>query len=314
MSFPSPPAAAERTDRPGYRLYDARVDSLTRLSPHFVRVRLRSDDFGHFGPGRRDQRIKLIFPNTEGLIPDLGPLDPEHMDDVDWYGRWREMPDEIRPPFRTYTVREIDHAERVLDVDFVDHGDAGVAGHWLATAAPGDEVFVAGPDGRSIHHEGGIDFRPGGATRILLAGDETAVPAIAAILERLPDGVTAQAFCEVPSGEDVLDLTTGPGTEITWLPRGDRGFGEPLVEAIERFVASRPGFLGRAPEQEALADDANDALLWDVAEGQAGGFYAWLAGEAGAVKRLRRLLVSEHDVDRRAVSFMGYWRLGQSET
>lgn len=305
----------QQVERPAYRLYAARVASLTPLSPNFVRVHLTCADFAHFGTGRRDQRIKLIFPNADGVIPDLGPLDPEDMDDPGWYGRWRAMPDATRPVFRTYTVRDVDRAECRLDVDFVVHGDTGVAGRWLNAARPGDEVYVAGPDGRSVFHESGIDFRPGGATRLLLAGDETAVPAIAAICERLPDDVTVRAFCEVPTTEDILDFTTGPRTEVTWLARHGAEHGAPLIEALDAFVRQNPGYLGQSQDAAPILDEGDDeTILWDAAEGTDGGFYAWLAGEAGAVKQLRRTLVTEHRVDRRSVAFMGYWRLGRAES
>lgn len=311
----SPVSAPVQPERPAYRLYAARLVSLSPLSPNFIRVRLSCEDFAHFGTGRRDQRIKVIFPNDDGAIPDLGPLDPADMADAGWYGRWRDLPDAVRPPFRTYTVREIDREARHLDIDFVVHGDTSVSGRWLSAASPGDEVYVAGPDGRSAHHESGIDFHPGGATRLLLAGDETAVPAIAAILERLPRHLTVRAFCEVPTAEDVLDLATGPEVDATWLSRDGREHGAPLIEALDAFVREHPGYLAQAKDQDPDLDDGDDeAILWDVAHGEDGGFYAWLAGEAGAVKRLRRILVTEHRVDRRSVAFMGYWRLGRSET
>lgn len=302
------------TDRPGYRLYRAQVRSLTPLTPHFVRVRFESEDFVYFGTGRQDQRIKVIFPLPDRTLADLGPLDPSESDDPGWYGRWRQMADESRPVFRTYTVREIDPEARVLDVDFVDHGATGPAGRWLASAQPGDEVYIAGPDARSVHHLGGIDFRPGGATRLLIAGDETAVPAIAAICERLPAHATAHVYCEVPSAADVLDLAVGPGVRVTWLARTGEKHGALLIPAIRSLVEDNPGFLAESDAPPGDVDETDDdALLWDAAEGASGGFYAWLAGEARAVKTLRRLLVREHNVDRTKVAFMGYWREGRSE-
>lgn len=314
----SPQIEIQQTDRPGCRLYAATLVEMIPLSPNFVRVRLASDDFDHFGEGRRDQRIKVIFPNEGGVIPDLGPQDPIDPEEGTWFTRWREMPDETRPPYRTYTVRDVNRSARLLDIDFVRHGDAGVSGRWLSQAEPGAELFVAGPDGRSVHHEGGIDFRPGGASRILLAGDETAVPAIAAICERLPAGVTAQVFCEIPTAADVLDLQTEADVTVTWLPREGQEHGAPLVTALRSFLAEHPGYVAEAADdQPGDSDDPqgteSEDVLWDTAEGSDGGFYAWLAGEAGAVRTLRRLLVREHRVDRKTVAFMGYWRLGKTE-
>lgn len=314
----------EQIDRPGYRLYEAQVSEVIDLSPNFVRVRLSCDDFDHFGEGRKDQRIKVVFPNDAGGFPDLGPLDPIDASEGTWYTRWRELPAEVQPPVRTYTVRDVDRTERMVDVDFVRHGDTGVSGRWLASASRGDRLYVAGPDGRSLHCDGGIDFKPGGASRILLAGDETAVPAIVAICERLAPGITVRAFCEVPTMDDVLDVQTDAECQITWLPRNGQGHGELLIPTLAEFAAANPGFLSEADddgsgdsidEQMDHSGDDADEVLWDSPDGvDDGGFYAWLAGEASMVRALRRLLVRDHHIDRTTVAFMGYWRLGKAES
>lgn len=109
----------------------------------------------------------------------------------DWYQRWRELPDDRRIPFRTYTVRSIDAAAQRLQVDFVDHVDSdpaldGPGAAWLHNAKVGDEVIVVGPDARSAQSHIGMDWKPGCATDVLLVGDETAAPAVAGILAQLP--------------------------------------------------------------------------------------------------------------------------------
>jgi NADPH-dependent ferric siderophore reductase len=124
------------------------------------------------------------------------------------------------------------------------------------------------------------------------------------------------ALLEVPESADRLELSTPAGFTVTWLPRDGAEHGAALVPAV-REVAQR--LLGdcRAPVATDLEDvDIDQDILWEVPEESAGapdGFYAWLAGEAAVIKTLRRHLVSECGVDRRAVAFMGYWRLGRPE-
>ncbi|CAM5361948.1 siderophore-interacting protein [Leifsonia shinshuensis] len=309
-----PVLAPPLTDRPAYRPYRARVLAIRRLSPGFARVSLGCDDFATFGAERLDQRIKLVFPLPDGSFSALGA--------GDWYGEWRALPEHRRNPFRTYTVRDVDQGERRLDVDFVVHGDGGPAARWLAGAAAGDELVVIGPDGLSPHTGVGIDWRPGAATELLLAGDETAAPAIASILEGLPPSRRAHAFIEVPTAEDALPLRTGPHTEVTWVARDGGEHGCALLPAVTGWLNEHPDVVAAAAagRTQRLEDvDVDTGILWDSPErpdghgAAAGGFYAWIAGESGVVKTLRRLLVRGHGIDRGRVAFMGYWRLGRAE-
>ena len=164
--------------RPAYRPYVAVVKEARRLSPHFARITFTSPEFEVFGTDRRDQRVKLVLPGPDGRLCDIGQEDPVAIDNGEWYTRWRDLPDEERMPFRTYTVRRIDPEALELDIDFVLHHDAGPAGAWAEVAAIGDRSLVVGPDARSEESAQGIDFHPGTAQRLLLAGDETAAPAI----------------------------------------------------------------------------------------------------------------------------------------
>ncbi len=151
---------------------------------------------------------------------------------------------------------------------------------------------------------------------MLLAGDETAAPAIASILEALDDSYDVDAFIEVPTGADVLTVSCRPQFRVRWLPRADRPHGTALMAAVAGWTTASRELLTRAaaPRRQELEDiDVDRELLWDSPEEADGEFYAWIAGEAAAVKQLRRLLVTEHGVDRKRVAFMGYWRLGQSE-
>ncbi|MXS73227.1 NADPH-dependent ferric siderophore reductase [Microbacterium sp. CSI-V] len=300
--------------RPAYRPYVAVVKEARRLSPHFARITFTSPDFEVFGTDRRDQRIKLVLPGPDGRLCDIGQDDPVAIDNGEWYTRWRDLPDEERMPFRTYTVRRIDPEALELDIDFVLHHDAGPAGAWAEVAAMGDRILVVGPDARSAESAQGIDFHPGTAQRLLLAGDETAAPAICAILEGLGSGFVVDAFIEVPTADDALPVVGGAG--VRWLARDDRPHGEALIEAVEAWTAASGDVLARAaaPRPQELDDiDVDVELLWDSPADAEGEFYAWIAGESQAVKVLRRLLVQGCGVDRKRVAFMGYWRAGQVE-
>ena len=260
---------------PVYRTFPVRVAAVRRLSPAFVRVTFTGPDLGECAPSGFDQRIKLLFP-----LPDHGltccPTGP------DWYGEWRALPEERRNPMRTYTVRAARPAARELDVDLVLHGATGPASAWAERAAVGDEVVLVGPNARFDGPRGGVEWRPpADPSGLLLAGDETAVPAISAITGSLPPGARARVLLEVPTVDDVLPHAAPTGTEVSWLARAP---GTPHGSLLTAAVRTVDG-LGSRP-------------------------YAWLAGEAGAVTALRRHLVREAGVDRAAVTFLGYWRRG----
>jgi len=289
-----------------------RVD---RISPSFVRVELGGPalaDFGVEGP-LYDQRVKLVFPAERGLPSVAGA-------DGTWLATWRQRPVEERGHMRTYTVREVRGSGRDtrLVVDFVLHeadGTAGPGSAWAAAARVGDRVVVLAP--RRGCAFGGIEFVPGAAGRVLVAGDETAVPAAAGILAGLPPHRRGAVFLEVPVTADVQRLVGPPGVEVVWLPRDGAPLGSLLGPAVLAHLGA-----GSAIEEPAEVDPD----LWEtpsysssgepVATAPAGGsshlddLYAWIAGEAGVVTALRRVLVRELGMDRRQVAFMGYWRRG----
>jgi len=307
------PAEFERDERAGYRPYRVAVSRLETLSPSFVKVTLSGADLRFFAPHGLDQRIKLLFP-VGGRLPEIGVDDERARLEGSWYARWRDLPDEQRAPFRTYTVGAIRPADREIDVEFVSHGDGGPAARWLLGAAVGDELIVVGPDARSINSEGGIDWHPGTANELLLVGDATAVPAIRSIVESLPADARARVFLEVPYRADITPITSAADVTVTWLARDEASDG--LEVAVRAWAAAEPTVLAAAvatQEQELDDVDIDVDILWDAPEDQPGEFYAWMAGESAVIKNLRRHLVSELGIDRRRVAFMGYWRLGKAE-
>ena len=284
-----------------WRIFTVTVRASHRIGPSFVRVTFTGPDLDRFADNGFDQRIKLAFPlpGADGVDLPSGP---------DWYPRWRALPDDRRNPIRTYTVRAVRPHLSEVDVDLVLHGDAGPASRWAGLARPGDRIAIVGPDAGFPGDHGGVEFRPPPNGPVLLAGDETAAPAICAILERLPAGAHGHAYVEVPEAGDSLPVKGPRGLAVSWLPRGHEPPGSRLMPAIEATTA--PG-----SRTETLARNDDSELLWDIPTGTPtdAPLYAWLAGEAGVIRRLRRHLLGHRGLDRRAVAFMGYWRLGRAE-
>ncbi|WP_330440973.1 siderophore-interacting protein [Micromonospora sp. NBC_00821] len=287
-----------------WRVFTVTVRAVRRLSPSFTRVTFTGADLDRFADNGYDQRIKLAMPlpgQDRATLPD----------GADWYATWRALPEHLRNPIRTYTVRAVRPHLAEVDVDLVLHGDSGPATRWARRASVGDEIALVGPDAGFDGNHGGVEFRQSTGGTLLLAGDETAVPAISSICERLPLDARGTVVLEVPDAADVLPLLAPPGVEVRWLARGADGYGSRLVPAV---VAAAGELLapGVSEAAQPVSDvDVDTEILWEVPEQVASApLYAWLAGEAGVIRNLRRHLVAERGLDRRAVAFMGYWRLG----
>lgn len=293
------------------RFFRARVARVTELTPSFRRFTFTGDDLDQYGDPGFDQRVKVVFPTSEL------PLDAMPTGD-DWYGAWRALPEEKRLPFRTYTTRAVRNEMSEVDIDMVAHEISGPASAWIARAGIDDEVLILAP---TTAHNGvslGVDFVPPARTEnLLLAGDETAAPAIAVILEQLDADARGVVALEVPHPDDIAYLPRHPGFEYLVAAREEAPRHTHLVQAVEE-AAQRLAPAGRGAEIEEI--DIDQGILWEVPRTAKGGaalksapLYSWLAGEASAIKTLRRHLVAEQGVDRRAVAFMGYWRLGRAE-
>lgn len=315
------------------RAYHTRVSWIRRLSPHFLRFTLIAEDLCLFDTGGMDQRIKLFLPRPDGTVPDLGFGREPQPSMMEWYSQWRTLDDDVRNPIRTYTVRDIRPEACEIDVDFVVHGTEGPASAWALGAEVGDELIVIGPDGRSEQTGGGIEWNPGTAREVLLAGDETAAPAICGILEGLAESPESKVFfgetyIEVPTSEDILEVTPPPGVVVRWLPRDGAPLGELLGQAVRdwgrrrqiifdaRRAAWAPGLtpVGAPAGSSGYQELGPEDPLWEVAEPDGFREYAWLAGEAGVITSLRRHLVKEIGLSKKQVSFMGYWKRGRASS
>ncbi|MFI1754346.1 siderophore-interacting protein [Streptomyces sp. NPDC020571] len=283
-----------------FRFFSLQVVRTRRLGPSLARVTFAGPDLRAFHSDGLDQSLSLFLPHpgqAEPAVPvELGwgsPRSSAAESGGGWWQGWRELPDDVRAVMRSYTLRALrrdaDGHTAEVDIDFVLHGvepgsgiDAGPAARWAAGAAPGDRVLVLGP---AIADNRAIRFRPPEDTDLVVVwGDETAVPAACAIVEALPAGTRARVWLEVPHAEDVQDLRTAADAEVTWLVRGTGG--------------------GRG---------AALATLRDAGFPPAERPYVWIAGESGCVKELRRHFVGERGIDRRRVTFVGYWRRGLTE-
>jgi NADPH-dependent ferric siderophore reductase len=290
----------------------ATVSSVERVSPSFVRITFSGADLADFGtPGRvLDQRIKLVFPAAGASVPRLAASS-------DWYSAWLALPDDERGAMRTYSIRELlvtDEGTRLV-VDFVLHlapGSTGPASRWADAATVGDELLVIGPR-RGRKEDGGIEYAPGDARAILLAGDETAAPAIARILEDVDRDTQGVAFIEIPEDADILPIATPPGVEVRWLPRSGDAHGTRLIPAVlDHLGAAAPAVIADVDTEDPLWETPTFSSLGEAVAAGANHAdrYFWIAGESGVVTTLRRHLVKDLGVDRSQVAFMGYWRHG----
>jgi NADPH-dependent ferric siderophore reductase len=269
-----------------FRFFSLQVVRTRRLGPSLVRVTFGGPDLHAFHSDGRDQSLSLFLPHPGQ--PE--PVVPLELGDGWWQG-WRELPDDVRAVMRSYTLRELRRDPDEIDIDFALHGiepdpsvQAGPASRWAARAAAGDRVLLLGP---AVADNRAIRFRPPEDTDLVVVwGDETAVPAASAIVESLPAGTRARVWLEVPHAGDIQDLATEADAEITWLVREEKG-GQGSPTALEALRGAQ------LPPAERP--------------------YVWIAGESGCVKELRRHFVRERGVDRRRVTFVGYWRRGVSE-
>ena len=292
-----------------YGIFDVAVAAKRLLSPHMVRLTFTGAGVVNMATYAPDQRIKLFFPADDGRAPAI-PAPP------DWYAVYRAAAPKDRVPMRTYTIRDLRAGQGEVDVDFVLHGDAGPASRWALRATAGDAIQIAAPRRDHAGERGGFEWKPPhDAGDVLLIADETALPAAAGIIENLaarqrPPAV--QAFIEVPTAADRLDLPDFDGLSVEWLARetatGVAGHGDLMVAAAGKARLPPPAAArGDIPDDF----DHDGEILWDRAEAASAPFYAWVAGETGAVSRIRHHLVKERAVDRRLVNLMGYWRLGK---
>jgi NADPH-dependent ferric siderophore reductase len=249
-----------------------------QLSPHVVRVVLGGSGFDTFVPNDfTDSYCKLVF--VKGTVDVSALPTPLTLDS------FRELPAEDQPLVRTYTVRWADPLRREIAIDFVVHGEHGVAGPWAVTAEPGQRAYLMGPSG-AYAPDPEADWH-------LLAGDEAGLPAIGAALEALPADAIGKAFVEVSGPDDEIPVTAPPGVEVHWIHRGGRA-----------------DLVG----EDRAGDNAPLIAAVKEADWLPGQVQVFIHGEAQAVMHnLRGYVRRERRVDAKWASISGYWRRGRTE-
>lgn len=252
----SPPAPPSKPAKKPQQVTRLTVQDKEHLSPGMVRIRFSGDLAAFAGSDWTDRYMKFIFA-------------PAGVDGAALLAQGE------RPTMRTYTVLAPDLKAGTLYVDFVVHGDEGIAGPWAMAAQPGDTIDVRGPNG-AYGPDPTADWH-------LLAGDEAAIPAIRQSLAALPADAQGYVVLQVDGPSYEQEVAMPDGVALTWLHRSE---------------AAHPGL-----------SDAVRALPW-----LDGRVHAFVHGEAHAVMHeIRPYLLSERGVPRADVSISGYWRQGRTE-
>jgi NADPH-dependent ferric siderophore reductase len=263
MNTSTPSSLAVERVRHEIKLRRLRVQRIDRIGANFLRIRFSGDTLHDFVSASFDDHAKLMLPAQPGqplVLPVPGP------------DGLALPPGAEKPAMRDYTPRHFDGAARVLDIEFVLHGD-GIASRWAEAAQPGDEVGLGGPRGSFIVPTG-FDWH-------LLVGDETAIPAIARRLEELPE--TAQAITVIETGDagDRRTFTTRARLQTHWIETGP-------ADALARAVA-------------ALKLPAGEGFAW------AGGEAASIA----AVRQVL-VDPAGHGLNKGRVRASAYWKRGSA--
>jgi len=248
------------------------------VTSHMVRVVLGGSGFDTFTPSEfTDSYVKLVVVADD--VDVAGLLRPLTLDS------FADLPAAKQPVVRTLTVRRADPAAREITIDVVVHGEHGAAGQWAATAEPGQPVYLMGPSG-AYAPDPAADWH-------LLAGDESALPAISVALEALPANAIGHVFIETAEPGDEIPLTAPDGVQVDWIYRGGRadlvgedraGDHAPLIEAVK----SAPWLPGQVQ--------------------------VFIHGEAQAVMHnLRPYIRKDREVAAKWASISGYWRRGRTE-
>jgi NADPH-dependent ferric siderophore reductase len=237
-----------------------------QLSPHTVRITAGGPGFEALRMNEfTDKYAKLLF-----VDPSLGLTPP-----YDLAALRESLPPEQHPVTRTYTLRRADPQRQELAIDFVVHGDEGIAAPWAARAEPGDLLTMSGAGG-AYRPDPGSDWH-------LLAGDESALPAICSALEALSDDARGIAYLETSDPGEYLDAKAPGGVEVVWLHRPHPG--------------SQPQLLA-------------DALL--AGPWLAGRADVFAHGERESMKAIRAALKTRLG-DGDQLSLSGYWAAGRTE-
>ncbi|WP_369807951.1 siderophore-interacting protein [Leucobacter chinensis] len=252
------------------------VVRVSDVSPAMKRVTLagkalRAEAFPPFVSTGFDDDVRMLFPYPGETLPVL----PE----TDESGRVQFAPGR-RPIARAYTVRKHDAEAGEIDLDVVLHGDDGVASQWAQAVLPGAPMHIVGP--------GQTKSLPESPDWWLMYGDDTALPAIARLLEELQPGSRGLAVISVAERAHRIELTHPDTITVHWVDRAEH-----------------------VAEQGSLPEPSD---LLRVAEWPEGEPFVWLAGEQSEVQALRRFVHQTQGVPKTAIDFTGYWKHHRHDT
>ena len=237
---------------------EAIVLSTVQLTPHMYRLTFRSEFAADFTLGAPGQYLKV-------LAPAPGEAGPPAFD-----------PNTYKTQMRTYTLRHVRPAEQEFDIDFVVHGDEGIAGPWAKQARPGNRILISRP--------GTLKFSVEEADWHLFAADMAAIPAAAIELEGLPEHAVGDAFFEILSEEDRQPVRAPAGITIHWIIKAD----------------------SHAPSDELI--DAIQSITW-----RDGAPSVFVAGEFSVARLFRTYFRKERPTRKDLTYVSSYWKLGLIE-
>ncbi|PCI86514.1 MAG: hypothetical protein COB24_09360 [Hyphomicrobiales bacterium] len=255
------------------RFFEVEVVNKQILSPSFIRITFKGDAVKNMVVHAPDQWLKLFIPNEDGSV-----------EKVIGHNQYLKFPDNIRPPMRTYTIRELRSEILEFDIDFVVHGDEGPASRWAISAKIHDKMQIRAHSKSADKTPSGCKWLPpSDAENLYIFADETAMPATLAIIESLaklkpPPKLTV--FIEVPTEEDILTTEKWGQLKLTWLVRNSNDkYGEKLYESSKSIE------LRNSKENT----------------------YFWIAAEKNAVRKIKMHFSQISNINKKSIMHIAYW-------
>lgn len=278
----------------GQGFITAKVTAAKRISPNFVRLTVHSPELADWQHKGYDQWFRLVIP-VPGKDTNFHKLAKRF--DMLGYLRYLTLPKDTRPWIRNYTVRQYRQKTRELDIDFVTHGDDGIAGPWAARLPVGDMVAIV---------DQGLGYIPPQSEnpKILVACDESALPAGIGILNDLPRAAHGIALFEIPDKQDMQEVNAPAGVDVRVLIRDSTARpGTLALTTLQQLPAH--AYTCQAAKTTTSAHENNTTP-------QCTEYSAFIAGEQQLATGGRRFLVNEKNINKKSISFCGYWRLGHA--
>jgi NADPH-dependent ferric siderophore reductase len=236
------------------------VQAKSWITPTMIRVTCTADWIKSLEAGIEGAHFKLFIPQVDQSADAF----------------LRQLEDGPRPDVRTYTIRHIRIDRGEIDVDFVDHGDAGPASAWARRCQVGDIAGFAGP--------GPVKLKEYVADTYIVAADMSALPVAAATLEAMPRDAKGIAFLEITTSEDRQDINAPDGIDMQWLIQTSPT--KPALRSVDQ-IAALSSFTGRVQ--------------------------TCIAGESSMIKALREDIINRREIPKADTYISGYWKIGLVE-